>query len=124
MTWTYNQKTGEISGNYEGKSYSGQGYSGHGTHRNKPEDQNIKNEGPIPTGTYSIGKEHKGKNGPVILDLKPHSSNDMHGRSDFQIHGDSIKNPGTGSRGCIVLPREVRESISKSGDSELKVVNE
>jgi hypothetical protein len=46
----------------------------------------------------------------------------MFGRSGFLIHGDSIIRPGTASRGCIILAREIREQIAASGDADLEVV--
>jgi hypothetical protein len=79
--------------------------------------------GPIPKGLYSIGTPRNTSNrGPYVLDLTPKGHNAL-GRSEFLIHGDSIKNPGKASEGCIILPKLVREKIANSGDKVLKVVN-
>jgi hypothetical protein len=40
------------------------------------------------------------------------------------MHGDSIKARGCASRGCIILPRSVRELVWQSGDTVLEVVAE
>ena len=45
-----------------------------------------------------------------------------HGRVAFQIHGESRSNPGNASKGCIVLPRSIRERIWTSSDTLLNVV--
>ncbi len=45
-----------------------------------------------------------------------------HGRTDFLIHSDSIKNPGNASKGCIVLDFIYRKQIADSGDTVLNVV--
>lgn len=105
------------------------GYSGNGRGKNNPSLQGVPGVGPIPAGRYKILAPYNSKNvGPYALpldavDAKP--GDDVHqgtGRSAFRIHGDSIKAPGTASRGCIILPRVVREKIWKSGDRDLLVV--
>jgi len=53
--------------------------------------------------------------------LSPHPDNEMFGRGSFRIHGDSIKNPGTASHGCIIAPRSVREKIIAGTDKKLIV---
>ncbi|KYQ89456.1 hypothetical protein DLAC_10125 [Tieghemostelium lacteum] len=123
MTWTYSQTTGRISGVFQGKPYTAQGYSGRGIYKNVPEYQYVKNQGPIPQGTYTIGKPHVSvKTGRYVMDLTPNPNNNMFGRSDFQIHGDSILDPGNASNGCIVLSHDARVTIYTSGDLILTVV--
>ena len=98
------------------------GYSGAGDDKNKPEDESVKDMGPLPEGTYSIGdpidtEEH----GPYVLPLTPDASNKMYGRFGFLIHGDKKKAPGTASKGCIILPHDARVAIHVSGDKVLEV---
>jgi hypothetical protein len=37
------------------------------------------------------------------------------------MHGDSLSDPGTASRGCIIVSCGVRERVWESGDRELLV---
>lgn len=117
IIWIYDQKTGQLSRRV------GVGYSGAGEGKNNPAMQDVQNVGPIPRGVYSIGDPvDTTTHGPFVLALAPDPKNDMHGRSAFLIHGDSISRPGTASRGCIIMPRNVREQVWKSGDNELEVI--
>jgi len=124
--WIWDQSAGELR--RDGRLVS-RGYSGKGRGKNNPALQNVPGVGPIPRGRYRIGAPYESKNvGPFTLplyaiDAKP--DDDTHqptGRSGFRVHGDSIKAPGTASRGCIILPRAVREAIWRSGDRILEVV--
>lgn len=120
--WTYIQFTGALI--HYGMIF-GYGYSGKGEGKNNPAMQHIHNVGPIPVGTYIIQPPHDSEtHGPFVLPLLPNATNEMFGRSGFLIHGDSIKNPGTASEGCIILPRAVRNTIFKSEDVDLKVFAE
>ena len=102
----------------------GQGYSGNGLGKNNPGMCDVSNVGPVPVGTYTIlFPRTTVTHGPYVLPLVPAPSNEMHERSGFLIHGDSIAAPGTASQGCIILPRAVRESIWASGDHELQTVS-
>lgn len=126
MTWQWDQSAGELR--RDGKLIS-RGYSGAGRGKNNPSLQGVQGVGPIPAGRWKIGAPYNSANvGPYVLpldavDARP--GDDKHaptGRSAFRIHGDSIKAPGTASRGCIILPRAIRELIWKSGDRDLEVV--
>lgn len=120
MTWGYKISTGEISqdGNVVARGYSGQPEC-----KNDPSKCEIHNKGPIPPGRYAIGEPHDTKtHGPFVLPLTPDEANEMYGRSGFLIHGDSVVHPGTASEGCIILPRNTRNAISESGDTELEVI--
>jgi hypothetical protein len=98
------------------------GYSGHGDSKNSPKQQAAPNLGPIPRGLWVIGDPYDSVNvGPFALPLTP-SGHTAFGRTAFLVHGDSIKDPGTASRGCIILPRQAREQINKQNDRILKVV--
>ncbi|WOL24432.1 hypothetical protein fHeYen902_086c [Yersinia phage fHe-Yen9-02] len=99
------------------------GYSGKGQYKNRADSTSMVGEGPLPVGHYTVCEPHtSAKTGPYAMNLLPAKSNTMYGRSAFQIHGDSVKAPGTASSGCIILPRTIRELIWNSGDRELEVV--
>lgn len=118
--WTYHITSGEML-DKNGKRVA-TGYSGKGKHKNVVADTAVVGEGPLPVGHYTINAPRTSqKTGPYAMDLSPAKENQMFGRSAFQIHGDSVKNPGTASSGCIIMPRNIRELIWNSGDHELEV---
>ncbi|MBX9860636.1 MAG: DUF2778 domain-containing protein [Sphingomonas sp.] len=104
------------------------GYSGKGRGRNNPALENVPGTGPIPRGRWAIKSIYDSASvGPrtIVLwsiDGTPDDRDERTGRSAFRIHGDSIRAPGTASRGCIILPRKDREWIWRSGIRELEVV--
>jgi hypothetical protein len=57
--------------------------------------------------------------GPHVMKLAP-DGHDARGRSGFLIHGDNLRHDA--STGCIILSRDIREQISRSGDNVLEVV--
>lgn len=123
MTYTYVQRTG---GFYRA---DGElvvvGYSGAGLGKNNPALQSLRNVGPIPVGTYTIGAPYNSSShGPLCMALIPAATNVMWGRSAFLIHGDSIRSPGTASQGCIILPGVVRKQLTQTPNSQLRVVAE
>lgn len=121
--WTWIQSSGKLL-NPAGELIA-KGYSGKGEGKNNPEMQEVHEVGPIPVGEYTIGEPfHSATHGPFCLPLTPDSSNQMFGRSSFLIHGDSIQHPGEASKGCIILPRFVREAIHGSGERRLRVVRD
>jgi hypothetical protein len=113
----YEQATGRTlvkqSGQYDtiGVGYSGSLSKGG---KNDPRKQCEQDIGPIPRGLYRIGPPGPGPS-PYSLRLTPDPSNDMCGRSNFLIHGDSISHPGNASEVCIILSRSEREAIVKTG---------
>lgn len=123
--WQWDQSKGELTRN---GSFVSIGYSGKGRGKNNPSLQGVAGIGPIPCGMWQITDMYNSPNvGPYAIRLEAMDGtlNDKHdatGRGAFRIHGDSIKAPGTASRGCIILPRAIRERIWKSGDRQLKVV--
>lgn len=119
--WKYVQKTGEL---FDSQGHcAGVGYSGHGEGKNNPEMQEVRNVGPIPVGTYSIGPLHDtDKHGPDVMALTPVQGTDTFGRSAFLMHGDKIKDPGTASEGCIIQAHATRLAVAKSEDKLLEVV--
>jgi len=123
--WTYHQSSGRLF--HDGAPVA-TGYSGFGRGKNSPSMQAARGVGPIPRGRWKIVELYNSQNvGPYALklfaaDATPDDTHDETGRGAFRIHGDSIRNPGTASHGCIILPRAVREQIWKSGDRDLEVV--
>jgi hypothetical protein len=119
--WTYVQKTGEL---LRDGLHIAVGYSGWKNGKNNPEMQNVEEVGPIPVGKYFIGTPHDTlTHGPFVLPLTPDPGNEMFGRSAFLMHGDSVVDPGTGSRGCIIMSRAVRTEVAESGDKVLQVIS-
>jgi len=93
----------------------GRGYAGFGVHKNDPKSVAIRGQGPIPPGRWIICMPvDDQRHGPVTMRLWPCPATDTLGRSGFMIHGDSRRDPGNASNGCIVLPLEVRQRIARS----------
>ncbi|MDN4629517.1 tlde1 domain-containing protein [Erwinia sp. PsM31] len=119
MAWIYNVtlKTFRHNGRYE---FSAR-YAGAPGYKNNPEDECLKDRGPLPRGKYRIigvpFTHHKA--GRFTLRLEPDTGNSMCGRDGFLIHGDSIKAPGTASNGCIILDQKFRRKIWESMDKEI-----
>ncbi len=115
----YHQGSGKL---VQGNLLLAFGYSGAGEGKNNPAMETVRDVGPIPKGCYFVGPPHDtAEHGPFVLTLTPDPSNEMHGRAGFLVHGDSKANPGTASKGCIILRRSVRELIAKSADKSLWV---
>jgi hypothetical protein len=119
--WTFEQGSGEL---LRGGVCVAHGYAGFGDGKGNPEKQDVRNVGPIPRGFWRIQSLTEGQtvHGPYVMRLVPEHGTEVFGRSGFLIHGDSIKNPGTASHGCIILARVAREMVWKSGDRRLEVV--
>jgi len=117
MPWTYSQSTGQLSRNGTNVAT---GYSGTGPGRNNPSAQANHNVGPIPRGIYTIGPPYNtDTHGPHVMALSPVGHNAL-GRDGFLIHGDNTRHDA--SNGCIILPPNIRNQISNSGDNTLEVV--
>jgi len=117
--WRWDQSEGSLTHN---GSFICRGYSGAGLGKNNPLLEGKVATGPIPAGRWKIGPPRNSVNvGPYAMPLSPVGHN-AKGRSAFMIHGDSAKAPGTASKGCVILPRNVREAIWTSGDHDLEVV--
>lgn len=118
--WKWDQSAGELT--RDGK-FVARGYSGGGIGKNNPDLEAKVAVGPIPAGRWKIGGPpyNSANVGPYTLHLWPVGHN-AKGRSAFKVHGDSAKRPGTASKGCIILPRNVRELMWNSGDRDLTVV--
>jgi hypothetical protein len=120
--WSYKQSTGEVfdtTGAPLAVGYSGAKPDGY----NNPSMQNVANVGPTPRGQYAmLEPRNDPKTGEYSIPLVPAPENEMFGRSDFLVHGDSIESPGNASEGCIVLPLSARVCMWTSGDHDLEVV--
>lgn len=117
--WTYQISTGKMSRN--GATFTG--YSGAPEYKNKADAVSIVASGPIPPGDWSMTDMRLSKNtGPYSIVLEPSPATNVYGRSAFRIHGDSAEHPGQASHGCIIMPRDARLSIWKSGDRFLRVI--
>jgi hypothetical protein len=117
MSWTYSQSDGTLMHN--GRPVS-KGYSGAGRGRNNASMESYRNIGPIPRGRYRIGSPYDTTtHGPHVMRLTPVGHNAL-GRAGFLMHGDNRTH--TASEGCVILPPNVRDQISRSGDTSLDVV--
>lgn len=77
----------------------------------------------FPAGKYRItAPVNSSTTGYYSLPLIPDAANSMCGRSAFMIHGDSRRDPGTASQGCIVMRPGDRRAIWLSHDHELIVL--
>lgn len=122
LTCTYNNSTGRlVCTNASGTTVVDQtGYSGTGAGRNNPAMANVPNVGPIPEGGYSVGTGHAGGHtGPQTLNVDADAGTNTHGRDAFRIHGDNARHDA--SEGCIIMPRNVRDTISNAGGAHLTV---
>lgn len=124
--WTYKQSTGELFCNGR---HVARGYSGHQWGRNNPSAQAAPGIGPIPSGRWRMSAmKDSARVGPwtiVLQAVDAAPADDRHdatGRGAFRIHGDSIRDPGQASHGCIIMPRSVRIAMWQSGDHNLEVV--
>ena len=126
----YEQSTGLFlilsvvdDGNVERVLYEQRGYAGRGDHKNDPSAQCVIGKGPLPRNLYRVGapSDHP-RLGPLAFPLFPVKRDAMCGRSGFFIHGDSRRNPGNASHGCIILDRLCRDAIVQYGVRFLEVV--
>jgi len=119
MPWSYSQSTGDRS--LDG-DWVGTGYSGIGPGLNDPDQQDVPDVGPIPQGTYSIEAARDDETiGPISMPLTPYPANEMFGRDDFLIHGDTASMNHTASHGCIIMGPAIRGQIGASEDRTLIV---
>jgi hypothetical protein len=118
--WTYAQSSGDLFHNDE---YVETGYSGAVPNgKNQPNQECVKNVGPIPRGWYNILAE-RDEPTAVTLPLSPDEPNYCDPpRDGFLIHGDN--STGTASTGCVIVSRKIRERIRDSKDFRLRVVRD
>jgi hypothetical protein len=117
--WTYRHSTGDIT--HDG-AVAGRGYSGHGPGVDNPALEVEPDVGPIPAGRWTIGPAFiHPRLGPLAMRLTPVGF-DAHGRAGFFIQGDNARHDESGSEGCIVAPRAIRQVIADSQDTQLTVI--
>lgn len=124
---TWKQSVGEWSfppKPTDGSIVVAQGYSGGGRGKNRPDYQSVADVGPIPQGNWTITAltVEETDHGPYVLHLAPCENTNTFGREGFLIHGDSLEHPGEASKGCIILPRSIRERIWQSNDRSVQVI--
>lgn len=126
MSWIWKQKPGELWHNdaLEVRGYAGGNCGKNPEGKNNPDMQNVPRVGPLPQGKYRFGPPVAQSHlGPFAIPLLPDAANEMFGRSDFFVHGDTIGAPGCASEGCIIIPRAFRNILASSPDQELEVVS-
>jgi hypothetical protein len=117
--YVYSQSTGELT---QDGIVVGVGYAGAGSGKNDSEMQAVPNVGPLPQGFYTIGEPYTDPiDGPLCFPLTPDPTNQMFGRSGFRLHADSIRFPGSASKGCIVMAHPIRQQIADDTDRRLEV---
>jgi len=119
-SWTYKQSTGELF--KDGKLIE-TGYSGSLTNKNNPDREHVRGMGPIPRGTWKIGRTGTSK-GPLTITLL-HVGGNAYNRDmrTFRIHGDKrVGIAGFASEGCIIMGNSTRLLVSKDTGSVLEVV--
>jgi hypothetical protein len=103
---------------------AGTGYSGAPGYVDNPADTALKDRGPLPEGFYTMSKpEDRADTGPLSIPLIPDATTQLYGRSGFFCHGDNALHNESGSCGCIVLGRPIREALAASSDNRLQVVS-
>lgn len=123
--WHFSLSTGLLldeAGTRSIVAYSGAA----GIWKNNPALVSTHNKGAIPPGDYVMGTAFTDPiKGTFVIPLTPKPGTNTFGRSGFEIHADSISNPGHASEGCIIscgpYARSDREFIANSPDKELRV---
>lgn len=125
---SYDQRTGSFiiygdvdDGGIQRALYGAQGYAGRGVGKNNPDAEHQRGVGPLPVGRYDVvGPSNHERLGPFVFRLQQ-VEGPTYGRSGFFIHGDSRKNPGEASSGCIILSRHARDAIARFDVRTLEV---
>lgn len=119
MKWVWHQRSGTMT--RDGQPFAS-GYAGRGVGKNNPDMQAVKGVGPLPAGSYRMtAMRYSAHTGPGTIVLEPLATNEMHGRGDFRIHGDSKSHPGEASDGCIIIDRHSRDMMFQPGNILLVV---
>jgi len=119
--WRYEQSSGKLTDSTG--FLVARGYAGRGVGKNNPEMQSVHKVGPLPVGKYIFGTPVPYSHlGPFAIPLIPDPTNEMFGRGDFYMHGDSIDDPGNASDGCMIQSHPIRDLVWNSDDHELEVV--
>jgi RHS repeat-associated protein len=92
-------------------------YAGTAEHSNVVASETLVRQGPVPAGIYELSVDTNTANnnlGGARMRLTPLGDTEMFGRDGFLIHADSVANPGTGSQGCIIVPRAMRVEMTSN----------
>lgn len=121
--WQYSQSTGVLTSE-DGEPLQPAGYAGNGEGKNNGDMQSVRDVGPLPRGFYTMTEliPDDPETGIYTIVLEPDETNEMFGRDDFRIHGDSESHPGDASDGCIVQAHANRVAVWTSWDHRLEVV--
>jgi hypothetical protein len=123
--WVFEITTGNMydsNGKLVSKGYAGGNCGKNPEGINNPDDEGLKNIGPLPEGIYTFGTpvEHS-QLGAFAIPLIPDPANNMLGRGGFYLHGDTVQYQSA-SEGCIIQPRPTRDACWASPDHQLQVV--
>jgi hypothetical protein len=126
VPWQFEITTGTMyapDGSVAGTGYTGGDCGKAPEAVDNPAYESVANTGPLPEGWYTIGNPVTGTQlGPMALPLHPDAMDDMMGRGDFYIHGDTIEHNESASEGCIIMPLTTRQLICESADRRLQVI--
>lgn len=92
MTWVYKVSAHSfyLNGTYQFDAK----YSGRPGYKNDSANECVKDNGPLPRGTYTIGPAfYHRRTRAWTMRLTPYIENQMCGRDGFMIHGDSAAHP-------------------------------
>ncbi|AST78601.1 TPA: DUF2778 domain-containing protein [Citrobacter farmeri] len=120
MPWVYkiNAHSFYLNGRYQFDAR----YSGRSGFKDDSVNECVRNNGPLPRGTYTIGPAFFHVRARAwTMRLTPYPENKMCGRDGFMIHGESSAHPGEAFDGCIILDLPYRKVIAASSDKILVV---
>lgn len=124
LRFRYNSASGAffLADSQNGRALVGHGYSGAAGFANKQSEEAKVAKGPIPRGMWRLGAAFRHvRLGEVAIPIHPLEGTNTFGRTAFYIHGDNRAANGTASSGCIILPRDARDFIARSGVRTLEV---
>jgi hypothetical protein len=106
--WLYVQDSGYL---YWQRAYITTGYAGQGKGLNNADYQHVVGIGPIPRGRWLMGRAFEQHPTSATIRLTACPETEAEGRSGFLIHGGRRTGARTASRGCIILPKHVRQRM-------------
>ena len=126
MNWQFESSSGKLfepTGGLMAVGYAGGNCGKNPEGVNNPALQDQKCIGPLPKGLYTFLPVLETSNlGPWAIPLQPDLTNEMFGRGDFYIHGDTEEMNHSASEGCIILPRGVRLAMAHSSTQQIEVI--
>lgn len=125
----YSQSSGDLylADEDDFKVLLARGYSGRGEDRDNPLSERKVAQGPIPRGVWKVRTPYDHPTlGPLAFPLTPFHVPSLvgpngSGRAGFFIHGDNRDGNFSASKGCIILPRNIREVIRSLSIATLTV---